>query len=1121
MDNEDVPTRAAGSPDPKVSIDLRKIDANALRDPYKVGKFQDILLDIERKVKDVTVYSHVDIDKKLAIFNSSVRKAALSTFGPARAKPRQPWMTHATLEVVRWIPVVRRTIFVKTTVARSWLRSVIFSFWRNTLLIRKSIISHEVVYHNGWSTHINYISHRYNLDICHWTKFLVKLQHISKYHIKYDKAIFLEKMAERAGTAADHNDLAASYKIVRLLAGRSASHRLKVVKGPDGNLVSEASEVKAVWQGHFARVFSAPIKEITPDLFPPPPPRGSIQPISFSLTNVIKHINGLGKGKGVGLDGIEAEVLQAGGYSIARSLHDILSVVAQWHYSPMLWRGGRIVDLFKGKGNPSDTDNSRGLLISDHTGKVFTGLLKDHIDEQCFRYLPNEQFGGTKHRGTTFATHLVRTFIDHCRLRSLSCFVLFIDLSKAFDFAFREVLLSWRQGFDADPINHLQSLGLTRDQSVAMAAEIDETGGLFKAIGVDEGAVELIKSLHTNSWFKYSDLHTGIVCNRGGRQGCKLGGLIFNMIYAKALHKLREKMLTAGVVMHVSRSDALPFWASSARVCATNAQGAEAVVEATFVDDEALFISATSPKKLDQAISSVLSDLCEVFGANGFVIHWKPGKTDCLLKHRGTDATRLLKDKCCGEVVRFPLPAIASSPFLHVTTAYKHLGSIISMDGSLVPDANHRASLALNAFAPLAMKLFGCSRISVAIRMEFFETLINSRLLYGTELWTVNGPSSHVAVQRINKVYMQVARRICDCARYGQSACASDLEVRRKLSISAIEVRLRKRRLMYLSRLLVHGPSSLNALLAMRDDDTDVGKLPWTEQIIDDLNIIKQYHHRALEELPKAPDGARAWYDLICGFPAAWKELVDKYVTSESVFDESKEDRVAAGKDLANRGAFVCPTCCPSLGFKSRKALDQHMRTKHNIRSDIPYYIDDSGVCPACGVNLHARAKVITHACETRHRGKHCRVRCRDVILGGNIPRVPNDIFFQLQERDRKLIAAARKAGHTHVRTARPAGRVASAATNRSIASGAKRKLESILPPDVPVTSASTNKKRKFDFANTVHVEDLFAQTNTNCDVPFVPVKRVNCKSSIFNLQHVPAKRVKVKSASHLLYRRV
>ena len=190
---------------------------------------------------------------------------------------------------------------------------------------------------------------------------------------------------------------------------------------------------------------------------------------------------------------------------------------------------------------------------------------------------------------------------------------------------------------------------------------------------------------------------------------------------------------------------------------------------------------------------------------------------------------------------------------------------------------------------------------------------------------------------------------------------------------------------------------------------------------------------------------------------------------------------------------FACPHGCEGA-FLSAKALGQHMRAKHNIRSDIPLYIDDSGICPACGVNLHARAKVVTHACETRYRGKSCRVRCRDVILGGTIPQLPHDIFVQLQERDRKLIAAARRAGHTHVRTARPAKRVASASANRCAASSRKRGWECISSTPAP------------------HAPPIVtADCNTNYDTRLlIPNKRLHVKSTIMPAR--PAKRLKVKT---------
>lgn len=76
--------------------------------------------------------------------------------------------------------------------------------------------------------------------------------------------------------------------------------------------------------------------------------------------------------------------------------------------------------LYKGKNDPAITDNSRGLLISDHASKLYTGLLRSRIDDIYSTYIPTEQFGCAKGRGTIFATHLLRSFIDYCSLVSWS-----------------------------------------------------------------------------------------------------------------------------------------------------------------------------------------------------------------------------------------------------------------------------------------------------------------------------------------------------------------------------------------------------------------------------------------------------------------------------------------------------------------------------------------------------------------------------------------------------------------------------------------------------------------------------------------------------------------------------
>ena len=237
--------------------------------------------------------------------------------------------------------------------------------------------------------------------------------------------------------------------------------------------------------------------------------------------------------------------------------------IFDFRYAPLQWRGGRIQDVFKQKGSPSDCNNSRGLLISDHIGKAFTSILKEQARPTYEAAVHEEQCGCISHRGTEFATHLVRSFIDYCHVNKMCYFILFVDLEKAFDKIVREFVLGLPEGLQQDPIEYLTSLGLSSDVSATLVQDILTNGPFLQQIGIPSEYVELMTSLHSSSWFTYGKLRSALVTRKGGRQGCKLGDLIFNLVYERALTELREKLRGTGAIMNLDWRPDIPFSASS------------------------------------------------------------------------------------------------------------------------------------------------------------------------------------------------------------------------------------------------------------------------------------------------------------------------------------------------------------------------------------------------------------------------------------------------------------------------------------------------------------------------------------------------------------------------------
>ena len=144
-----------------------------------------------------------------------------------------------------------------------------------------------------------------------------------------------------------------------------------------------------------------------------------------------------------------------------------------------------------------------------------TGTMKEELGDAYEEYVPDSQFGSVPKRGTAFANHLIKTVIDYAKCMCYSVFVLFLDLSQAYDLCIREILFGWHQDFSEDPIALLTRLGVDPEAAEKVAEEINNTGGLLASLGVSKRTCEMFKSLHTNRWFVYSDLDSIIVSNRG------------------------------------------------------------------------------------------------------------------------------------------------------------------------------------------------------------------------------------------------------------------------------------------------------------------------------------------------------------------------------------------------------------------------------------------------------------------------------------------------------------------------------------------------------------------------------------------------------------------------------
>ena len=148
----------------------------------------------------------------------------------------------------------------------------------------------------------------------------------------------------------------------------------------------------------------------------------------------------------------------------------------------------------------------------------------------------------------------------------MSAFCLFVDLEQAFDTIVREVVFGWPGDHDLnktsrdEKVNHLCAIGVAPGVADMITEHVMQKGTVLQRWGVPNDAQRALNSLHTSSWFRVGDRASAVVTALGGRQGCKLGGLIFGAVYEDCMQAVRAQAGAANLIAKVPRASA-PFWA--------------------------------------------------------------------------------------------------------------------------------------------------------------------------------------------------------------------------------------------------------------------------------------------------------------------------------------------------------------------------------------------------------------------------------------------------------------------------------------------------------------------------------------------------------------------------------
>ena len=419
-----------------------------------------------------------------------------------------------------------------------------------------------------------------------------------------------------------------------------------------------------------------------------------------------------------------------------------------------------------------------------------------------------------------------------------------------------------------------------------------------------------------------------------------------------------------------------------------------------------LLLLSESPRSLLTVVHTVLRCLVVIFRKCALDINWAKGKTEAFIKLRGRNAASFYQSLRVNGSLSIEIPE-SNGERLHVVDVYKHLGFVCCSDGSLVADANSKVASFSNSYAPLATRIFVANCIPDSLKSLFQASLLETKLLFNAHV-VVPTPAY---ICTLSCAYMKVVRRRAGLMRYDRaSAVMSDCDVRCFFAVVSIDCLLMRARLRYLRRLLVFAPPPLRAALHLKVKGEH---LPWVSLVLSDL-----VHLRSVCNLPIPPPteslfASRAWSDLIVNQPHEWHRMVSEITFYHSVADKGKALPQRIGDIHCDTSlSFVCTLC--SNKFPTNMQLGGHLRMVHGIRSNLRLFVPDSS-CPVCLTFFSSRLSCLRHLSDSR------RPKCRDLLLNGSFPQISAEECLRLDNIDRILKTQAKRQGHSHVLSTRPA----------------------------------------------------------------------------------------------------
>ena len=374
------------------------------------------------------------------------------------------------------------------------------------------------------------------------------------------------------------------------------------------------------------------------------------------------------------------------------------------------WGNSKLKTLWKGKGSKNDPKKYRGLSIGSTVCKLIINIILERLRPWYEAQISGEQNGFRKNRGTTDGIFTVKRAHQITHKKKQPLFLLFVDLSAAFDHIPREWLF----------------------ESIRLRFPPQNTIRMF----------DILERMYKNTSLTYDEANTTFKTSSGVRQGGPESPFLFNLYLDFVMRVFLSRCSTINDIKFfkhkyrinprsVTREERLRM-----RNQNISGNGEASLPWCGYADDIILFLLDINGLKLSTEL------LDEIFSTFGLSINELKTET-MILNHPEQEYPKSLFSLRNTEIKN--------------VDSFKYLGAYLHYQEPNTGDMelNYRIQSASAKFAQMS-NLLQNFRIRLSTRVMFFNSFIRSRLVYACQNWNL----TQLQYQRLDVAYRTFLRRM-------------------------------------------------------------------------------------------------------------------------------------------------------------------------------------------------------------------------------------------------------------------------------------------------------------------------------------------------------------------------